>query len=676
MLDPTSPILIHNQFDGLRIEESDDNAEDVPDIDLPRVASEIPNTSFEPQMERVEAVSAIVMFLGDLYDTKSYLGTLWIDYEAGLVDLITAAVTTNTALDILQKPHDELMKRVMPLFEDNFELMVFYTFLILRGPDGGHVTGIPGFDLIDESDRKLEQIYDLLMLPLVQILEGLAESLTAGKIPYPQIGAYGKYDPNAPFGELRSQARWKQYRILLPELLSDVEFLLDHSGGVEISESALGIDSIIRLLDRFIHTKEISFHLTFAMRVFMDINFALGAAASRGRKYLHDTAGRMIGCLNSRPSLGGPILANTWDIENEKIVDLFMAQATGCANLDLRQNKILPELNFTDWLLIDRHPLLCGLLVFRLQIAYQDIGLALANEWGSIQYAAHLYEACRHSGHTPRDGQLPKWPDMELVLELHGKELAFGGKLPTTLDESERAFQRVAGFSTDVIKATLGAFTGDVPQHRDVKKSKLWSHAGPLYLRDQTQILPIYKRNLLENSGTDVQHDMIAIEALLRDLKAGEDKSSARTSKPKFKGRGYRKEKKHHAAKFSMNQLLSVLERGLQSETTSIRFDYVSMHVQCLNIFRDIKTVCQPTLLAKLGFDCTENDHILPNITGWILTFAALGHREIGKEARFKPIQGRLRSALILGCSGVFRKALANDSGRKETIKVEEDRKS
>jgi hypothetical protein len=169
---------------------------------------------------------------------------------------------------------------------------------------------------------------------------------------------------------------------------------------------------------------------------------------------------------------------------------------------------------------------------------------------------------------------------------------------------------------------------------------------------------------------------MIAIEALLRDLKAGEDKSSARTSKPKFKGRGYRKEKKHHAAKFSMNQLLSVLERGLQSETTSIRFDYVSMHVQCLNICRDIKTVCQPTLLAKLGFDCTENDHILPNITGWILTFAALGHREIGKEARFKPIQGRLRSALILGCSGVFRKALANDSGRKETIKVEEDRKS
>jgi len=652
----------------------EDDADDVPDIDLPRVASHIPDTSFEPQMVIMEAISAIVMFLGDLYDTKTYLGNLWIDYNAGLVDLITAAVTTNTALDILQKPHDELMKRVMPIFEHDSEQMMYFTFSILCGPEYGLSKGIPGFDLIDEGDRKLEQIYDLLMLPLVQILEGLANSLTARKIPYPQLGRYGKYDPNAPFHMLGSQARWKQYRILLPELLSDTDFFLAHS--VAIADSPLGIDCITRLLDRFIHTKKISFHLTFALRVFMDINFALGPAASRGRQYLHDTAGRMIGCLASRPSMRVPVLPDTPESENEKLVDQFITLAAWCADFDLRQNTILPELSFSDWLVIDRHPLLCGLLVFRLQIVYQDIGLGIANEWGSIQYAAHLYEACRHSGHTPRDRELPTWPDMELVLELHGKELAFGGKLPTTLDESERAYQRVAGYSTDVIKATLRAFTGAVPHHRKAKKPQLWSRTGPMYLQDHTKIIPIYKRNLLENSGTDVQYDMIAIEALLSDLTAREERSSASTSKSKPKGRGYRKEKKHHAAKFSINQLLSVLERGLQSETTSIRFDYVSMHVRCLNIFRDIKTVCQPTLYAKLGFDCTQNDHILPHITGWILTFAALGHREVGQKACSKPIMGRLSSAILLRCSDVFRRALENDSGRKETIKVEEDRSS
>lgn len=116
-LDPSDPITTQNQFTELSSDESEDNAEDVPDIDIPRVASS--NLSFEPEMVMMEAINAIVMFLGDMERTRVYLGALWRDYKSGKIDLITASVTTNTAIQIMQRPHDKLMKRVMPVFGDD-----------------------------------------------------------------------------------------------------------------------------------------------------------------------------------------------------------------------------------------------------------------------------------------------------------------------------------------------------------------------------------------------------------------------------------------------------------------------------------------------------------------------------------------------------------------------------
>ena len=77
-------------------------------------------------------------------------------------------------------------------------------------------------------------------------------------------------------------------------------------------------------------------------------------------------------------------------------------------------------------------------------------------------YAAHLYEACRHSGSLPGES-LPVWQDMELVLDIHGKEQAFGGKIPKTIDESNSAYQLVAGFSTDAVGANRAVFTDAAP---------------------------------------------------------------------------------------------------------------------------------------------------------------------------------------------------------------------
>jgi hypothetical protein len=272
------PITTHNQYSELSGDDSEDDAEDVPDIDLPRVSSSMPHSTFEPQMLRLEAAWAIVMFLGDMERVRRYIEALWKDYKAGDVDLITAAVTTNTAIDLLQKPHDELMQRVMPVFNNDFRELVLCTFALFRGWTTGQMDlNLVVYHLVDERDINLGRVYDHMMIPFIQGFGALACELDADRKPICISGANGNYDPNADFGQLPFRSRWQQYQILLVELFCDILYELGHTTGTQQDDDALYVDAVVRQMDRFARTREISFQLTFAMRVFMDINFTLGS---------------------------------------------------------------------------------------------------------------------------------------------------------------------------------------------------------------------------------------------------------------------------------------------------------------------------------------------------------------------------------------------------------------
>jgi hypothetical protein len=660
-LDPSTPIPTQNQFTELS-DESEDDAEDVPDIDIPRVVSSNPNMSFEPEMVIMEAINAIVMFLGDMERTRVYLGGLWKDYKSGKIDLITASVTTNTAIDLLQRPHDELMRRVMPVFGNDFQRMIIMTFGVLRGHTSDRLdTDLPNFDLVDDQDIELGKIYDFMMLPLVQVFVDLADKINSGAQPFPNSGQYGKYDPNADFSKLSFRSRWQQYYILLSKMFPNICFLLMAVGGDDQVKYGWDMDGVIRLMSQFANTKEISFHLTFTIRIYMDINFILGSDTNRGRYYLHETAVRMIETLEQRPSVEGPIPHFRWTTRNDQIVSKLLGQASAAV--------VIVSMGLP---LLERHPLLCGLIVFRLQMAYQDTGMALANTFASIQSAAHLYEACRHSGQPTGKKPLPRWPDMDLVLELHGKEQTFGGDVPTTIHESYLACQNLAGFSNHTLNGNAVIVCGP--------GCACSNKAGFEVFGDQTQILPIFKQSFSETNRTAVQGDMSAIEGLLRDLESREDRYPSTGNTRKSGRREYRKEKKHRAAKFSIIQLLSVLEKGLELETTSIRFDYVSMHLRCMRIFRNMKQMCDPYLAGKLEFRSInnealntgatfiKNDTMLPAMTGWIVN-----HSETNEGRGFKT---RPKSSQILSkASNVFRQVLEIEGeGQVETLKVEYDR--
>jgi len=136
----TDPVHLSNHFSELSTDdlEEEEDAEDVPDIQLPGVASSTSRSTFEPEMSLAEAINAVMIFLGDMENTRVYIMDLWLDYKLGTVDLVTAAVTTNTALELLQRPHASLMQRVMPTFEHDFITMICAIFSAFRGRPPGY----------------------------------------------------------------------------------------------------------------------------------------------------------------------------------------------------------------------------------------------------------------------------------------------------------------------------------------------------------------------------------------------------------------------------------------------------------------------------------------------------------------------------------------------------------
>ncbi len=61
--------------------------------------------------------------------------------------------------------------------------------------------------------------------------------------------------------------------------------------------------------------------------------------------------------------------------------------------------------------LLKRHPLLCGMMLFRLSVVTQDIGIVLVNAWGAVPSILHLYNAAV-AEHTITKS----WVDLEAVV--------------------------------------------------------------------------------------------------------------------------------------------------------------------------------------------------------------------------------------------------------------------
>ncbi|WWD04021.1 hypothetical protein V865_002084 [Kwoniella europaea PYCC6329] len=635
-----------NRFAELAVEE-DEDVEDLADIFLPEPPRP-PTVSparirCMPEPSREELLLRALAFFEDVHHIRDEIIGVWERYKSGKISLITAAVTTNAALELLRKSHEDVVKSILPKFENSLPSLLVILFNVLYSAITG-TSGIripPLWDEVNESDIIATTIYEHLLIPISQEIHGVADLFEHGSIPVSKPGYFGQYDPSVDVRQASFSRRCHQSQILICETyleylpliaFGDVisKHMLTPAADVQIDGRPINIyffDEMAVEIDTFRQTETPSLLLLIFGQIFVDINLVLGTSAAKALHHLRDEADHMLTTLERRTETEPAAHPITWPPENEEVIGSFKYELSFWRSVSTA-SRVPGGRSARKATIFERNPMLCGLVLFRLRIQYQDIGFKLVNSFATLLSTAHLVAACRLFGLMP-GASMPSWPDMDLVLDIHGKEDIFGGKYPDTIDDSLVSWHYMMGYSTETLGALRHVGTDSpIPSYlrNRTRDAKLKSKSGAKRLRDHSQILPIFANKYRSNSIAGTTYDINILEKLFQDIQA-DRLDAGRKGYRSSRNIKIRRERKHRSPKYSILQMISLLEAGLEAETASIRFDYVSMHLRCFSILDKVRLSAHEYITSKVGPDYLDNDSQLPYVVGQILQFAAFSPR-------------------------------------------------
>ncbi|KAK0559480.1 hypothetical protein OC844_004382 [Tilletia horrida] len=651
-----------NRFESLEdlVQEGEELGDQLPDIQLsepPRPDKKAPaqnqNATFDLLRSEEEALLDVALFFNDLQDVRDYVRELWEDYRNGKRDLITVSVSTNTAIELLRRPHDEVMSRLEPKLQNSMGDLFVRLYLLTSQPDLIQIgdqywfrtPDLPTFDMVDDDDEAKQRIYDFFMIPVWQLVDALGRVVTPGCVPIYKPGHFGHYDTWVESFTLPFQQRWQQAKVLCLETLADYLFAVLLSDEKQKQAMFRG-DEMARLMNDMVVDKKISLLTLLAAQIFCDINFILRSDVGRGHDELKKEAKRMQATLDLRRSVEPSVQPSSWPAENEAIVRLMYSELGLYTQALDPINKIRarflqrlpPNERHTKSMLYDRNPCLCGLTLFRMLLNYQELGLVLANAWGTILFTAQLRYAAQQWGTItaagPQPHRFPRWKDMDLVEEIHGREAIWGGKTPETIDDAQVSFLQMTGHSVQMMQAAraFGVPGASAPAVQSARQRGQQipreSARGPKGLQETSRLMPIFQAKYQGDRETRVFLDISVIEGLIADMRVQDE------AKQQAKDSGLRRARSHKSPKFSVLQLVSVLEKSLEGdEMERLRFDYVAMHLRCIRVLRAVHASADEYLTRKQGPNYMENESQLPFIVGWIFnvaTWSARGAESLG----------------------------------------------
>ena len=629
------------------LQSSDDPRQGIeePDIDLPEAprpggigARLKPKRTFVPETTEDDALFAILAFFDDFSSVEAYIVETWNAYLDEEIDLITASVTTNTALELLRGPHEDLVKNVFPAFYPSYEdkdmakVISLVCIVVNAGQTESPQFQLPRYDKLGPEAHTLKSLYSKFLIPNLQILSGMSDVIKDGYMPLYRPGFLGTFDPTFGLDQeagtdevaLDFQTQWQNSKVLLCETFLEYMMLLTsgrkmakkpNQQGVDTvgfeGDNAFFFDEMAVEMDQFVKTKQPTLLLLMHSQVFIDVNIAMQGTTGRANQEMRKGVTEMLDSLRRRSLYESEIPPSTWPTENEEITGYFQTELERWLTVDpirVIKKHVHGAVGDTPSAFFDRSPILCGLMLFKFRLKYQDLALTLVNAWGTILSTAHLYLACQLQDKMP-GFRLKSWPDMDLLVNLHGKAEICGGRVPETLEDVHLAFLSMMGYTVERRDASLNATTEMPPRLTDA------NHA-PKGLEYQTVILQMFEAKLQGHKQVSTRLDISLIQSLLKTIKL-QAMSNGDTIK-------LRRERRHRSPKFSTVQLLAVIEAGLRQDATALRFDYISMHLRCIQSLKKVRAASHEYLSRKIGKLYIENESQLPFVVGYILQWATV----------------------------------------------------
>ena len=421
--------------------------------------------------------------------------------KAGTLDLVTAAMTTNMALDLVRRAEEDIIAAAPGLLAKScsyeaISSVIFYADSFKKGDN-------PEEKLKSSDTLKLTEFDEFVYLSTARILmkfEGIA-SFKVVEYPQPVPPIRMSYVSRPKLLELPEVKKWENDDRCLSQLLMDMschDMFRDIAKDRELTPVE---DELSNSLLKLRKEGEVSVWIVFASKVFLDIQDILGKAIGQhyqelrraavsaneilglhveGNEIVPGGSGERWLTRDTAQVLNLHNILTFWIIENPfpKLKEMMLAACNppsdkfvGLENTDRETREhIMRELrakgrNFDDGpsqehienarkldlrtvtpatdssFLFIQNPLYCGTLAFNLVADMEEVSITLANHHLTIFAVSHLYNVLQQMGFL--EG---RWPEMDYLIRLQIEPL-FAGQLPTTAIEFHSRFSLQMGLS-------------------------------------------------------------------------------------------------------------------------------------------------------------------------------------------------------------------------------------
>ncbi|KAK7999004.1 hypothetical protein PG991_014679 [Apiospora marii] len=576
---------ITNRFTGLAVYEPSEEFLNAPDVERPAKAKE-DNATYEAETDLSfeEAIFALTALINDMNRVRAHIRWVWSNFKSGLFDLAAAADVYKTAS--------------AANFNDNLN---YKTYHIMEGT---------------------------FLVPY-RMIEAFLAVVEPGQIPLYKEGMFGYYDPKADRSKLTGQQKYEQDRALLMPYFAELVTIIRGVRGWPVK------DEFLRGFEDVVKTKEITFGVVFAAQMFLDITYELKNEIDHPFHTLVKQTTVISNDIKAHFEFHASLKIANWPATNDQWLRQLQNQVDWIGTDPPRkvQERMYKQFGMSppdteSHRVFRMSPLMSGLTLYNFRQRHHEVGLAVANAWGSIQYCQHLYNALRKEKLVEGD-----WVDMDVLYALLGEESFYvGGEEPASPVDYFKKFCLQMGTSA---AAMIG---------KQRKNTPLASKAGPRGLKDVGPVLSMFQPRYVENTGqidlTPEYVDKIIDMSLFEEEPGqegllGQVHYAKRQEKQRQQRQGSRK-KAVDGGKMMPEQLIKPLVMALHAETLEFAFPYLHFHRWCWRVLRAVKEDADELLREKYTPNYLERENQLPFVVGWI--FMAASGAEGGVSDR-RPLQ-------------------------------------
>lgn len=599
---------ITNKFDDLDVQEPSEAFLQAPEITMPTPTDGKPEVNYEAErmQDFEEACIAFHLLLRDFAGLQNVVIRTWTGYQHGLFDLVSASITTNSAIGIARRMQDDVQYLFDKYGGSEKLLNAFYAAHCKQQGEDPESKERYG----DDMNFRTYDIAQSLFLPAFTFLNSFSDIVEDSFLLPFKPGYFGTFDRAKDWSKKSAREKYSNDKIIMLEILSD--FLTRH----RVSHPPPFEDEFTRGLRRMFDKRELPLWLAFAGQVYLNIHHVLCDDVQRGFKEFRRFAKLTESSIRQNLDFHSDLRIEGWPKRNDQAFEelLRFIDVSIASDPTLQKQKSFGLSPGEPFKVMKWHPMLCGLATFYLRSRYQELSLSFQSAWGSIMYSAHLYNALREE--KLLKGQ---WIDMDVVMGWHD-EIFVGERPPSRPEDYLKRFSLSMGWSA-------ASFARNKLQADRLPEAK----SGPKTMKPIANVSCMFVDRYCNGSGqtdfTETDLERILAQGVWEGDDEGEEGviSMSRTRKATTKKRW------EHSHKLTAPELLECLRNTIQSEAMETNFDYLILHRVCWRMLRFVKKACDADLRNLFGVGCIEKESQLPFLVGYIF-MAAMNTDQLGKQ--------------------------------------------